>query len=421
MAGQPSSNNTVVTNNDGAMNQNFAFFAMTTLFFFWGFITALNDILLPYLKGAFELSYIEASLVQFCFFGAYAIVSPFAGRLIEKIGYKQGIVFGLLVISAGCILFYPAAEIAIYELFLLALFVLAAGVTVLQVSANPYVAVLGPEKTAASRLNLSQAINSVGHAAAPIFGAILILAATSEAGSAKAVQTPYLILAGALIAAAFVFRKLRLPELNTSSEDTQDDNFSIFDHKHLLYGVGAIFLYVGAEVSVGSYLINFFMQLEIEDMTEVTAGKMVALYWSAAMVGRFAGALIMRFIAPSLMLTINAVLAVVMILIAVNSSGEMAMYTILAVGLFNSIMFPTIFTLAIKGLGEHTGRASGLLCMGIVGGAILPLLQGVAADVMTLQMSFLVPAVGYLYIGWYALVGSKVTKSDQENPEIEAC
>ena len=388
---------------------HFAFGAMTTLFFIWGFITALNDILLPYLKGAFDLTYLQASLVQFCFFGAYFIVSPFAGRLLERVGYKNGIIIGLLVIALGCCIFYPAAEMSVYGIFLFALFVLAAGVTMLQVSANPYVSVLGPEKTAASRLNLAQAINSVGHTAGPWFGAVLILAAASEAGSAKSVQLPYLILAATLIVVALVFYKLKLPDINEHIEDSGDESpFSIFKHKHLMYGVLAIFLYVGAEVSVGSYLVNFFMQLEIEGMTTVTAGKMVSYYWGAAMVGRFVGAVLTRYVAPIYVLATNSVLAVLMIFVAVSSTGEMAMWSILAVGFFNSIMFPTIFTLAIRGLGEHTGRGSGYLCQGIVGGAILPFLQGVAADATTLQLSFLVPAVCYVYIAWYALKGSRL-------------
>jgi len=392
-----------------AFNARFALMVMTSLFFIWGFITALNDILLPYLKNAFSLTYFQAGLVQFCFFGAYFIVSPFAGRFLEKIGYKKGIVVGLLTIASGCVLFYPAAEISMYPLFLFALFVLASGVTMLQVSANPYVAVLGPESTAASRLNLAQAINSVGHTAGPMFGALLILAATSEAGSAKSVQTPYLIIAGALVIVALLFLKMKLPNISEHVEkDQASPPFSLFAHKHLYLGVLAIFLYVGAEVSIGSYLVNLFMQLGIDNMNEVTAGKMVSYYWGAAMVGRFIGAAILNFIKATTLLAINAVLAISMIVIAVNMEGSLAMWSILAVGFFNSIMFPTIFTLAIRGLGEYTGRGSGYLCQGIVGGAILPLLQGFAADAMGLQMSFLIPAISYLYIAWYAVTGSKI-------------
>ena len=391
----------------GQFNARFAFWAMTSLFFIWGFITALNDILLPYLKGAFSLSYLQAALVQFCFFGAYFIVSPLAGRLLEKVGYRNGILTGLLTIAVGCCLFYPAAELGLYSFFLLALFVLASGITVLQVSANPYVAVLGDEQHAASRLSLAQAVNSVGHTAGPLFGAVLILAATGEAGSAKSVQLPYLLLASVLVVTALVFYRLRLPDIQQSAAEQQTEAFRIGRFPQLKFGVLAIFLYVGAEVAVGSYLVNLFMQLGISGMTEVTAGAMVSYYWGAAMVGRFVGAGLMRFIKPTSLLALNSALAVAMILLAVNSIGDFAMWTILAVGFFNSIMFPTIFTLAIRGLAQHTGRASGYLCQGIVGGAVLPLLQGVAADLTSVQWSFLVPACCYVYIAWYALVGAK--------------
>lgn len=390
---------------------HFAFAALTSLFFIWGFITALNDILLPALKSAFELSYLQAGLVQFCFFAAYFIVSPFAGRMLEKVGYKKGIIIGLLTIAAGCCLFYPAAEAAVYAIFLFALFVLASGIAILQVSANPYVAVLGPEKTAASRLNFAQAINSVGHTIGPWFGSTLILAnmANSQTQSAESVQMPYLMIAAFIGVVCVVFWRLRLPNISEHVGDNNgNDRFSIFTHKHLFYGVIALFLYVGAEVAVGSYLVNYFLTLGISDMTQVTAGKMVSYYWGAAMVGRFVGAAITRFINPIYVLAFNAIFAIVMILVSVSVEGSLAMWSILAVGFFNSIMFPTIFALAIRGLGEHTGRASGYLCQGIVGGAILPIIQALVADISSVQISFLVPAACYLYIGWYALVGSKV-------------
>lgn len=405
---QTSHSNVETAKIDTGVNLRLAFIIMVTPFFIWGFITALNDILLPYLKGAFSLTYLQAGLVQFCFFAAYFVVSPFAGRMIEKIGYKNGIIAGLLTVGIGCCLFYPAAEMSQYALFLFALFVLASGIAMMQVSANPYVAILGPEETAASRLNLAQAINSLGHTIGPYFGAVLILAVVSDEGSAKSVQMPYLIIAATVAFAAFVFYKLQLPNINKKVDNTsENESFSMFSHSNLKYGVLAIFLYVGAEVAIGSYLVNFFLHLGITDMTEVTAGKMVSYYWGTAMFGRFAGALIMRYVKPTTLLAINAGLAVAMIIVAVNSTGEMAMWTILAVGFFNSIMFPTIFTLGIKGLGEHTGRGSGYLCQGIVGGALIPLVQGVAADAWSLQWSFLIPAACYFYIGWYALVGSK--------------
>lgn len=390
------------------MNVRLAFWAMTSLFFIWGFITALNDILLPYLQGAFELSYLQAALVQFCFFGAYFVVSPLAGMLLERIGFQRGMVVGLLTTATGAALFYPAAMLNWYWFFLLALFVLAAGITVLQVSANPYVAVLGDERHAASRLNLAQAMNSLGHTAGPWFGAVLILSAGTVAGDATSVQGPYLLLAAVLLVVALLFLWLRLPTLQQSDNSNHGNFISLMrTFPQLRFGVVAIFLYVGAEVAVGSYLVGLFMQLDIPDMDKVSAGKMVSYYWGAAMVGRFIGAALMRFIPSIYLLAFNAVIAVLAIVLAVNSSGEFAMWAILSVGLFNSIMFPTIFTLAIRGLGAHTSRASGYLCQGIVGGALVPLLQAGVADAWSLQGSFLVPACAYIYIGWYALVGSR--------------
>lgn len=391
-----------------AMTMRLAFWAMTSLFFIWGFITALNDILLPYLQGAFALSYLQAALVQFCFFGAYFVVSPLAGILLERIGFQRGMVVGLLTTAIGAALFYPAAALNLYSFFLFALFVLASGITVLQVSANPYVAVLGEERHAASRLNLAQAMNSLGHTAGPWFGAVLILSAGTVAGDATSVQGPYLLLAAVLLVAALLFYWLRLPMLQQNNQANQSNFLTLMrSFPQLRFGVLAIFLYVGAEVAVGSYLVGLFLQLGIAGMDSMTAGKMVSYYWGAAMIGRFIGALLMRFMPSTYLLAIHAVLAVAAIVLAVNSSGELAMWVILSVGFFNSIMFPTIFTLAIRGLGNHTGRASGYLCQAIVGGAIVPLLQAGVADVWSLQGSFLVPACAYLYIGWYALRGSK--------------
>ena len=405
MSGNIQGQENLTTN--GELNSKFALTAMTTLFFIWGFITALNDILIPHLKAAFSLSYTEAMLVQFCFFGAYFIVSPIAGKLIEKIGYQSGIVTGLLTIAAGCALFYPAAEIEVYGVFLAGLFILASGVTILQVSANPYVAVLGDEKNAASRLNLAQAINSLGHTLGPRFGAALIFGSGTTVIAATAVQLPYLLIAAVMIVTAVVFSRLKLPQIqqsHTHKADT-DPKTSIWKQPQLVFGTLAIFLYVGAEVSIGSFLVNFFAESHIGGLNEHEASKLVSYYWGAAMFGRFAGAVIMRYIQPSYMLAINSILAISLILLTVFSSGTLSMWSILAVGFFNSIMFPTIFTLAIKGLGPLTGRGSGLLCQAIVGGAILPLIQGVAADIFSVQMSFLVPALAYVYICWYALKG----------------
>jgi len=384
--------------------QTFAFIAMTCLFFFWGFITVLNDILIPFLKESFDLNYTQAMLVQFCFFGAYFIVSPFAGRLIDKVGYQQGIVIGLLTTAAGCCLFYPSASLHLYPLFLFGFFVLASGITILQVAANPYVAALGPEKTAASRLNLAQAANSFGTTVGPIVGAALILGVV--AADASAVQGPYLMIAALLVVAAIVFRSIKLPVL-THMENEEKAEGSVWEHRHLVLGALAIFLYVGGEVSIGSFLVNYFSESSIGGLTTAEAGEMVAYYWGAAMIGRLIGAVLMNYVADTKYLAINAVIAIVMIIVSMNTSGSLAMWSILAVGFFNSIMFPTIFTLAVKGLGSMTSKGSGFVCQAIVGGALIPLVQGVAADTMGIQLSFIVPMLCYIYIGWYALNGAE--------------
>jgi len=390
--------------------QTFAFIAMTCLFFFWGFITVLNDILIPFLKESFDLNYTQAMLVQFCFFGAYFIVSPFAGRLIDKVGYQQGIVLGLLTTAAGCILFYPSASFHVYGLFLFAFFVLASGITILQVAANPYVAALGPEKTAASRLNLAQAANSLGTTVGPIIGAALILGVV--AADASAVQGPYLMIAGLLIAAALVFRNIKLPKLAHVEATGEESDGNIWEHRSLVLGALAIFLYVGGEVSIGSFLVNYFSESSIAGMSTADAGEMVAYYWGAAMIGRLFGAVLMNYVAATKYLAVNALIAIIMIIVSMNSTGDVAMWSILAVGFFNSIMFPTIFTLAVKGLGSMTSKGSGLVCQAIVGGALIPLVQGVAADSIGIQLSFIVPMLCYIYIGWYALNGAEVNAAD---------
>ena len=403
---------------------HFAFAAMTTLFFIWGFITALNDILIPHLKAAFDLNYLQAMLVQFCFFGAYFIMSPLAGKLISKIGYLKGIITGLLTIAAGCCLFYPAAEIGVYWVFLAGLFVLASGITILQVSANPYVASLGAEKTAASRLNLAQAINSLGHTLGPIFGTVLIFGAVAHTDviDAKSVQLPYLLLAGATIIIAIGFKFLHLPTIASIAEtpdNSATETGTIWQQKPLLLGALAIFLYVGAEVSIGSFLVNYFTQNDIAGLTEKKAGEMVSYYWGAAMIGRFVGAYLTRIVKPSYVLASNAVFVMILLATTMASSGHIAMWSVIAVGFFNSIMFPTIFTLAIRGLGPLTSKGSGLLCQAIVGGAILPLIQGYVADISSVQASFIVPACAYVYICAYGLYSAKSTiKESNENKAI---
>ncbi len=384
----------------------FALFSLTSLFFMWGFITCLNDILIPYLKAMFELNYTQAMLIQFCFFGSYFIVSLPAGALVSKIGYKAGIVVGLAIASAGCLLFYPAAQLSVYPLFLLALFVLAAGITVLQVSANPYVSALGPSETASARLTMTQAFNALGTTVAPIFGAWLIFkgAETLDTSDPSSVQIPYLFLAFALVVLAVVFSYLKLPNLGKA------ENFELSPKKalrfrHLRLGAIGIFVYVGAEVAIGSFLVNFLSTPEIGGLTETTAAHYITYYWGGAMVGRFIGAVIMQKIPANRVLTFNSIMAILLVAIAIVSTGKIAMWAILAVGLFNSIMFPTIFSLAIDRLKDATSHGAGVLCLAIVGGAIIPLLQGVLADLVGLQISFILPIICYLFIVYYAISG----------------
>jgi len=418
------------TDYDGASSHaagtkhTFSLVVLTSLFFMWGFITCLNDILIPHLKNVFDLSYFQSMLIQFCFFGAYFIVSIPAGTLVKRIGYQKGIVAGLLLAGVGCTLFYPAASMQQYPLFLGALFVLASGITILQVSANPYVAALGNPATASSRLNLTQAFNSLGTTLAPFFGAFLILSVASvgfeqmsvaeqlafKAEEAEAVQAPYLLLAFALMLLAGVFSVISLPQITEhqqpSGEPLDSGSVSAWKRPHLVLGALGIFVYVGAEVSIGSFLVSFLTDENVAGMTIDDAAHYIAYYWGGAMVGRFIGAAILHRVAAGKMLAFNALAAITLIVVAVLGSGNLAMISILLVGLFNSIMFPTIFTLAVDRLGASTSQGSGILCLAIVGGAVLPLLQGLLADAVGVQLSFVMPIVCYAYIVYYGWVGA---------------
>ena len=396
----------------------FALTSLTTLFFMWGFLTCLNDILIPYLKGMFSLNYTQAMLVQFCFFGAYFVMSIPAGKLVSKIGYQFGIVVGLVVASIGCALFYPAAEAHVYELFLLALFVLASGITILQVSANPYVSVLGPAKTASSRLTMTQAFNSLGTTVAPLFGSWLILSEISQA-TAEQVKFPYLMLSASLLTLAIIFAFLKLPKLgkaiDSEAENQVDTEFvdlgSVWKYRHLILGAIGIFVYVGAEVAIGSFLVGFLTLDHIAGLPEQQAAHYISYYFAGAMIGRFAGAAIMQKLNAAKVLACHGILAGVLVLIAMTGQGSLAMWAILLVGLCNSIMFPTIFSLALQGLGKYTSQGSGILCLAIVGGAIIPLLQGMLADNIGVQLALILPIGCYLYITYFALFGAKKTTS----------
>lgn len=420
-------------------NYRSAFIVVTTLFFLWGFITVLVDSLIPRLKDVFELSYFQAGLVQFAFFGAFFVFSIPAGWLLSKIGYQKGIVLGLITMAVGCVLFSPAASERIFGIFLFGYFTLAAGITILQVAANPYVAVLGSEVGASSRLNLSQAFNSLGTAIAPIVGSLFLLSDTimssveitslSQAeqesyyiAEASAVQTPFYILAGCIAMLALFFMFKKLPKILEKSP--KGGYWELLKKRYVLMGVLGIFLYVGAEVAIGSYLVNYFLDMNLavvvaENSTmmniangiakifnmsfdgrdpKALLGIFVIFYWSGAMVGRFVGAYLTRIMQPGRVLGSFALLAILMLFISMNTGGLVAMWSILAVGLFNSIMFPTIFTLTLDGLGDLKPQASGLLCTAIVGGAFIPPLYGLLTDNVGFKWALLLVIACYAYI-----------------------
>ena len=393
---------------------------VVALFFIWGGLTSLNDILIPKLKGLFRLSYAQAMLTQFAFFTAYAFVSLPAGWIVARLGYGKGIVLGLAVMAAGCLLFVPAAAHALYPLFLTALFVLASGITTLQVAANPLIANLGPVHTSHSRLTFAQAFNSLGTTIWPFVGAQIILGsiagtdpATLSGAELVAFQTKeaavightYVVLAIVMLAIAALFFVFRDKFGEAEPSAALAGSFGLLRRPRLALGVLSIFLYVGAEVTIGSLMVNYLMQSSTLGLPEQSAGRLISFYWGGAMVGRFVGAALMRVISPGKLLASVAVGAAALAMISAASNGPTAGYTLIAVGLMNSIMFPTIFSLALEGLGDETPQGSGLLCMAIVGGALVPLLAGSIADKTNLSVALAVPFVCYIAIsafGWYA-------------------
>jgi len=471
---------------------------VTTLFFMWGFVTVLNDVLVPHLKSIFDLSYFRVMLIQSAFFSAYLIFSIPSAKLIDTIGYKKTMVAGLLTMSLGAFLFIPAASVPSYPLFLGALMVLAAGITALQVAANPYVAVLGSAETASSRLNLAQAFNSLGTTIGPYLGGLLILSAAPKSREvvrqmsaetlqayrvheAASVKIPYLVIGLTLFVLAIAIASFRLPPMPQAEHHEKGGGATLWKYRHLILGAVGIFVYVGAEVSIGSFLINYFSQSYIGNITEAQAAKFVSLYWGGAMVGRFIGSallqgmkrlqwLILSLIALALLafsflasgglmldahprlswlvsgictllistrpilalcaivflislaaallrnapvvvktgtlLGIAAICAALLVTTSMASTGHLAMWSIILVGFFNSIMFPSIFTLGIAQLGPLTGDGSGLLVMSIIGGAIIPVVQGAIADRIGIHHAFVLPVICYLYIVFYALRGS---------------
>ncbi|MDE1177333.1 MAG: sugar MFS transporter [Edaphobacter sp.] len=407
----------------------------TMLFFMWGFLTCLNDILIPHLKGIFDLTYAQAMLVQFCFFSSYFLFAVPSGKLVEWRGYKGTMVIGLLVMATGAFLFLPASTAASFGLFLSALVILAAGITSLQVAANPYVANLGPPETAASRLNLAQALNSFGTFIAPFFGSALILGGTQltpaklkslsaaalesyRVEQASSVRLPYMGIGLMLVLLAVALAMVKLPQMDFTRDirpgelDHASSADSIWKHPVLLAGALGIFVYVGAEVSIGSFLVNYFGLPEIAGFSERTAAQYVSLYWGGAMVGRFIGSWLLTKFRTSTVLGSAAVVAFFLVVGSILTNGHTAMWAILAVGLFNSVMFPSIFTVGLAGLGPLTSKGSSLMVAAIVGGALIPLAEGHLADAIGVHHAFVIPAACYIYIALFGYFGGR--RSERE-------
>jgi len=440
-------------------NYTIPLITLTSLFFMWGFITSMNDILIPHLRSLFQLSYTQSMLVQFCFFGAYFIgsviyflISYFKGDPINKIGYKNGILLGLLISAIGCGLFYPAASLSVYGVFLVALFTLGLGFTLLQIAANAYVSLLGSEETASSRLNLTQGFNSFGTTIAPVLGGYMILEFFADKGhiSANSTKIPYLIFAVLFLLLGLIIYKVKLPVF--TSDDTTEKGLGALKFPQLKRGIFGIFFYVGAEVAIGSFIIIFLKQNNIAGLSESISKNFLALYWGGAMIGRFIGAISLSqglpplkkafyMVATSVLvfglilsivnltfadiypylifmllnligfllgrsaaartLFIFAIINIILVGAAIFFMGHIAMWAIIGVGIFNSIMYSNIYTLSISGLGKYTSQGSSLLVMAILGGALVPLLQGALADMIGIQKAMIVPLICYLYIAYF--------------------
>jgi len=405
---------------------------VTSLFFIWGFVTSLNDVLIPHLQGVFSLNFFQSMFIQFAFFSAYFIFALPWGKVVDHIGYRNTMIAGLVTAGIGCLLFVPAASLASFPLFLAALVILAGGITALQVAANPYVTALGPARTASSRLNLAQALNSLGTTIAPYLGGLLIFSAVavkegvaksapltgaalfaSQQQQASSVKLPYILLAIILFVLAVVIRLFHLPSLHSKNttdlrpSDLHAGGETIWNKPQVLLATLAIFLYVGGEVSIGSFLVRYMHLPSIANFSELQAAKYVSFYWGGAMVGRFIGSALLRKFRTGTMVAVFALIAGGLVLTSVLGHGYLSMWTILSVGLFNSIMFPSIFTIGIAGLGALTSEASSLIVMAIVGGAIIPLAQGRLADSIGIQHALLIPLVCYVYIAFYGLWANK--------------
>ncbi|KQN69170.1 MFS transporter [Duganella sp. Leaf61] len=410
-----------------------AMYLLTSLFFTWGFITVINNTLLPHLRSVFELNYTQTTLIESVWFIAYFFASIPSARLIERVGYKKSLVTGLVIMAVGALMMIPAAHLPSYPVTLFALFVIACGITLLQVAANPYVAVVGPASSASARLNLVQAFNSLGTMLAPLFGGYLILGRSNSGtattdqvltqaerlADARAVELPYLIVAGVLIILAIVIARFPLPEIGASTNreaaKAARKNHSLWKHRNLVFGIPAIFIYLIAEIGVANLFINFVSQPDIGNVTHEKASHYLIILWGGMMVGRFAGSVLMRKFSAESVLAGCSIGAAIVMTIATFAGGSVAMWALISVGLFHSVMFPTIFTLGIKGLGPMTEEGSGLMIMAIAGGALV-VVQGMLADHFGLQQSFLLTVACEIYVLFYALWGAKATNAFPEEP-----
>ncbi len=401
----------------GSAGRSLVFLA--SLFFIFGFLTCMNDILVPHLKGLFTLSYTQAILIQFAFFAAYFFFSIPASKYCERVGYKTALVVGLGITALGAFGFLASAAFHAFAFFLGAVFVLATGITLIQVAANPYVTALGNPETASSRLTIVQAFNSLGTTIAPIIGSALILAD----GTAESIEKPYLFMAIFLLVLAGGTMMMKLPRVNSLSDKKDDTTWSdLFKNRRLMMGVVGIFAYVGAEVAIGSFLISWLGEESVKGFTAETAGHYVAFYWGGAMVGRFLGTPLLAKFSPAKVLQIFILGAIVGVVTTMSTGGDIALWAVLSVGLFNSIMFPTIFSLSVQGMTKGTEKASGLLCTAIVGGAIVPLFQGIVADSAGLRTSFVLPIVCYAYLFYFArsLSAAPVASAAKSSLKLQA-
>lgn len=406
-----SSQNVAVVSSDAKQSYVPALMSLAVLYFMMGFITCLNDTLVPFFKNSFTLTYAQSSLVQFYFFLTYGVVSIPAGKIVERIGYKNGMVAGFCIAALGAALFFPAAILHQYYIFLAALFVLAVGIVLLQVAANPYITVLGPAKTASSRFTLIQGVGSLGTTVAPIFGAHFILSGLTgqQAASSDAVRYPYLGITALLLCIAAVVYVLKLPEIkggaDESAEETLENKGGVLGFRNLRLGILAIFFYVGAEVSIGTFLTNYIA--DTLSIAEASANTYVAFYWGSMIVGRLLGAVVLNYLKAANVLVFCAIAAITVVGLSLTASGHVAVWLMIAAGLFNSVMFAVIFSLAVNGLGKYTTQASGWLSTAIAGGAIISYSQGLLIDHYNWTIAFLLPLLCYLYIVFYGINGYK--------------